>query len=153
MKTLVTVVTIIGLSAMIGSIIVGRMVFEGKVIDKPYETGLRYDEMEKAKAELSFKMVNKEFHKGENEIFFLLEDSLGRPVTEPHPVFIISRPATTIYDRQYKVSLVGQGKYMVKVDFPLYGYWDIRISITKEGKSVILEKRIYVHEPNIQSHR
>lgn len=145
MKALVIIVTIIGLSAVIGSIIVGRMVFEGKVVDKPYETGLRYDEMEKAKEELRFELVNKKFHKGKNEIIFLLADSLGRPITEPHINFILSRPSTSKYDRGYQVSFIEPGKYKVKVDFPLYGYWDIKIQLTWNWKSVILERRIYVN--------
>lgn len=146
MKTLVIIVTIIGLSAVVGSVIVGRMVFEGKVVDKPYETGLRYDELEKTKTELRFELVNKKFHKGENDIIFLLTDSLERPITEPHLILIISRPSTETYDREYKVSFIGPGKYKVKVDFPLYGYWDIKVYLTWDWKSVILEKRIYVNE-------
>lgn len=144
MKTLVIIVTIIGLSAVVGSIIVGRMVFEGKVVDKPYETGLRYDEMEKLRAELRLELINKEFHRGENEIIFLLKDSLGKPIAEPHLIFIISRPSTTTYDREYQISFIDSGKYKVKVDFPLYGYWDIRVNLTRNHKPVILEKRIYV---------
>lgn len=143
MKILVIIVTIIGLSAVIGSIIVGKMVFEGKIVDKPYETGLRYDEMEKAKGELRFELINREFHKGENEIIFLLKDSLERPITEPHLVFSISRPSTTKYDREYQVSFIAPGKYMAKVNIPLIGYWDIRISFLKDGKTIVLERRIY----------
>lgn len=143
MKTLVIIVTIIGLSAVVGSIIVGRMVFEGKVVDKPYETGLRYDEIEKARTLFVFEILNKEFHRGDNDIIFTIKDTSGKVVTDTNVIFALSRPSTTVYDREYNVNLVGS-RYMAKVNIPLKGYWDVRIRFTMEGKPVVLEKRVYV---------
>ncbi|MFN3479927.1 MAG: FixH family protein [Thermodesulfovibrionales bacterium] len=144
MKTLVIIVTIIGLSVVIGSIIVGRMVFEGKVVDKPYETGLMYDEMEKAKEKLRFELLKNDFHTGENEIIFTLKDNLDGPITYPQLTLTITRPSTGAFDREYQANLIESGKYRAKVNIPFYGYWDIRLSIIWKQKPVILEKRIYV---------
>ncbi len=147
MKTLVIVVTIIGLSAVIGSIIVGKLMFDGKVVDAPYETGLRYDELEALKAELDLEILNKNLITGENELVFILKDKYGRPLTDPQITLIISRPSTTRYDREYPVSFAGEGRYSSKVLFPFYGYWDIKIRLSYNWKPVILEKRVYVEHP------
>lgn len=143
MKTLVIIVTIMGLSAVIGSIIVGRMVFEGKVVDKPYETGLRYDEIEKAKAELRFDLLNSDFRVGENEIIFTLKDNAGRSVIDSHIALIITRPSTGLYDRQYRVDLIEPGKYRTRINLLLQGHWDINIRFLYKGQPLDLEKRIY----------
>jgi len=145
MKALVIIVTIIGLSAVIGSLIVGTAVFDGKVIDKPYETGLAYDEIENAKRELRFDVLNKELKKGRNEVFFTLRDHLDRPIADPQMVFMISRPSTTRYDREFQYYYAGEGRYRAEVYFPLHGYWDIRLKLLKDWKPVIIEKRVYVN--------
>ncbi len=143
MKALVVIVTIIGLSAVIGSIIVGKMVFEGKVVDKPYETGLRYDEMEKTKARFIFKLLNKEFHAGDNDIIFSIMDTSGIAVTDPHIILTLSRPSTTTYDREYRVNFIESGKYTARIRIPVAGYWDMKIRFIHDSQTVILEKRIY----------
>ncbi|MFN3740250.1 MAG: FixH family protein [Thermodesulfovibrionales bacterium] len=143
MKTLVIIVTIIGLSAVIGSIIVGRMVFEGKVVDKPYETGLRYDEMEKAKGELRFELLNTDFHVGSNDIIFTLKDNLDRAIADSHITLILSRPSTRLYDSEYEVNLIEPGKYKAKVNIPLQGHWDVKIRFIYKGQPLDLEKHIY----------
>jgi nitrogen fixation protein FixH len=145
MKALVIIVTIIGLSAVIGSLIVGKAVFDGKVVDKPYETGLLYDEIEKAKKELRFEVLNKELKTGKNEVLFTLKDHLDRPITDPQMVFMISRPSTTRYDREFQFSYAGEGRYKAEVYFPLHGYWDIRLKLLRDWKPVVIEKRVYVN--------
>lgn len=147
MKKLVIVVTIIGLSAVIVPIIVGKLMFDGKVVEAPYETGLRYDELEALKAELDLEFLNKNLITGENELVFTLRDKYGRPLTDPQITLIISRPSTTRYDREYPVSFAGEGRYSSKVLFPFYGYWDIKIGLIYNWKPVILEKRVYVEHP------
>lgn len=146
MKTLVIVVIIIGLSAVMGSIIIGRFVFDGKVVDAPYETGLRYDEIEALRAQLNFDIENRNLSIGDNEIIFTLKDKYVRPITDPQIRLIISRPSTFAYDREYPVYFVESGKYKTRVQFPLHGYWDIKVSIIYNWKPVILEKRVYIEK-------
>lgn len=144
MKALVIIVTIIGLSAIVGSIIVGKMVFDGKVVDKPYEMGLRYDEMEREKEDLRFEILNRELYTGENVIIFTVSDIRNGYIKDQYVEFFISRPHTSKYDRKYKADLVESGRYKAKVLFPLFGYWDLKIKIKKDEKTVILEKKVYV---------
>ncbi|MCX7793854.1 MAG: FixH family protein [Thermodesulfovibrionales bacterium] len=144
MKALVIIVTIIGLGAVAGSIIVGRMVFDGKVVEKPYETGLIYDEIERAKSEMELEILNPVFRKGENELLFMIKDRKGNVPEESRIKLTVGRPYTASFDREYMVNLTGPATFRAKVDFPLYGYWDIRVSLTNNQKPVILEKRIFV---------
>lgn len=146
MKALVIIIIIIGLSAVIGSIIVGSMVFDGKVVDKPYETGLIYDEIQKVKSELRFEILNKEFKKGNNEAIFILKDHLGRPKKDPQIVFMISRPSTIRYDREVPLSYIGDGRYRAEVHFPFHGYWDMKVILLNEQIPIILERRVYVED-------
>lgn len=146
MKTLVIIVTLIGLSAVVGAIIVGSMVFEGKVVDKPYETGLRYDEIEKLKLEIRLELLNKRLYTGKNEIIFILTDNLNKPITDNRLSLMISRTSTTLYDREYRISPVEPGRYRAVVDFPFYGYWAIKVGLIRNGIPLILEKRVYVNK-------
>jgi len=146
MKALVIIVTIIGLSAVIGSIIVGNMVFDGKVVDKPYETGLIYDEIQKEKSKFRLEILNKDFKRGKNEFIFMLEDNLGRPKTDSHIVLMISRPSTTRYDREIPLSYFGDGKYRAEVYFPLHGHWDIKARLLNEPIPIVLEERVYAKD-------
>ena len=50
MKAALIIVTLIGLSAVIGAVIVGRSTFDGTVVDRPYERGLEYDAVQREKA-------------------------------------------------------------------------------------------------------
>lgn len=146
MKTLVIIVTIIGLSAVIGSIIVGKSVFEGKVVDKPYEMGLRYDEIEKARASVIFEILNRRIHSGENDIVFTIKERDKQILDQQIEGLIISRPSTSVYDRRYPVNFVSPGRFSAKVNFPMHGYWDIKIVSRWDGKTVNLEKRVYVEQ-------
>ncbi|RJQ15309.1 MAG: hypothetical protein C4560_10705 [Nitrospiraceae bacterium] len=51
MKTLIVIVTIIALSAVVGAIVVGVRVFDGVVVENPYETGLEWDRIQNEKAD------------------------------------------------------------------------------------------------------
>lgn len=146
MKILVTLVIIIGLSAIVGSIFIGKIVFDGKVVENPYETALRYDETMALRSKLILEMENRRLSVGENDIIFILSDSLGMPITDPKIKLMISRPYTTAYDKEYHVSMIEKGKYRAKIRFPLYGHWDIMIKFNYEQRHVNLKKRIYVEK-------
>src|SRR5919108_6547317 len=48
---ILVIISILALSATIGALIVGMRSFEGLVVEKPYETGLAWDELQKQKKE------------------------------------------------------------------------------------------------------
>jgi nitrogen fixation protein FixH len=157
MKVLVIIVTVIGLSAVAGSIIVGILVFDGKVVEHPYETGLIYDETERTKSEIKLEILNRGFHKGENQIVFTIKDRNNMPIIQDSKFkiqdsksqqikLVISRPSTTRYNREVPLVYVAEGKYRADVVFPLQGLWDLELKLMRNGKPVSLEKRVYVGE-------
>lgn len=146
MRILIIIVVIIGFGAVIGSIVVGQRVFEGKVVDKPYETGLAWDEMQRGKAELRADIKNTEFKTGNNEIIFSISDKDGKPLSNQSVKITVSRPTTTAHDQKYDASKQSDGYYHAAVKLNLYGYWDLKINIVRNGKSVTLEKRIFAEE-------
>ncbi len=144
MKILVIIVTVIGFVAVIGSVIVGKMMFDGKVMEHPYEAGLRYDEIQKAKARVRFEILTNKLHRGENDIVFLLTDVYGRPIHDSSIVFIISRASSTLYDRKYRPQVIEPGKFLVRAKFPLYGYWDVKVEFMMDSKNLMVDKRIFI---------
>src|SRR5512147_1628402 len=88
-------VCILALAATIGTIVVGTRSFEGIVVDKPYETGLAWDETERQKAKLGWKiaLVGARFRTGENELIIDAFDKNGRPLTNAAVSATVSRPS------------------------------------------------------------
>lgn len=146
MRILIIIVVIIGFGAVIGSIVVGQRVFEGKVVDKPYERGLEWDRVQREKAELGWRVdIKNKFKAGNNEIMFSVLDKKGNQLKDIQVSLTISRPATTAYDREFGVLQV-DGVYKSVVNFPLHGNWDLKININENGRNIILEKRIFAEQ-------
>ena len=146
MKILIILVTIVALSAVIGSVIVGEKVFDGLVVEKPYEKGLQWDKTRNEKTELGWNVVlkNRAFSAGENDVIISVFDKDGRPLAGAQAIITISRPATTAYDKNYETTLLGVGSYKVKANFPLYGYWDLKVTVSHDKKSAVYEEKVYV---------
>ncbi|MBI5675976.1 MAG: FixH family protein [Nitrospirae bacterium] len=147
MKTLISIVVIVGLAAVIGAVVVGVRSFDGTVIAKPYEEGLAWDEARKDRAELgwSIKLNAGIFKVGENDLQFTLLDKQGSPLDLPAEVSLnFSRPSTDAYDRKVDVQKLGAGLYRALVNFPLYGQWDIKIYLIKNAKKIEFKERVFV---------
>ncbi len=145
MKILIVLVIIAGLSTVVGSIIVGSLLFDGKVTERPYEEGLEYDNIEKMRSELTLNLLTEDLLKGENEIIFSIYHE-RLPVTDLTLNFILSRPGTVRYDRRFMVEYIKPGLYRTRVSFPEYGYWDIKIKMVWQWKDVTLMKRVFVKD-------
>jgi nitrogen fixation protein FixH len=148
MKSLIIIVTIIALSAVIGSVIVGKKVFDGTVEGNPYEQGLLWDKIRSNKYESGWSAVvnNKKINKGENEISISVFDKYGKPLSDASVSLVISRPSTTAHDRNYETLRRSDNSYAAKIYFPLFGYWDLKIKVVKKRESVIFEERIFAEE-------
>jgi nitrogen fixation protein FixH len=148
MKTLIIIVTIIALSAVIGSVIVGKKVFDGTVEEKPYEQGLLWDKIRSNKYGSGWSVVvnNRKINKGENEVSISVFDKYGKPLSDASVSILISRPSTAAYDRNYKAVKLQEGIYKARINFQLYGYWNLKINVAQNEKSVIFEERIFAEE-------
>lgn len=148
MKILIIMVVIIGVAAVAGSIFVGVQSFDGIVTEHPYETGLMWDEIQRKKDEFgwSVEIANRDLRTGGNDLEISVMDRNGKPVTGSSVSVMISRPSTSTYDKHVKSIQTGKGVFISPVTFPLFGYWDIEVNVTRAGENLLFEKRIYVEK-------
>src|SRR5512134_2981591 len=149
---ILVIVCILALAATIGTIVVGTRSFEGIVVDKPYETGLAWDETERQKAKLEWKVVveHTRFRTGENELIIDAVDKDGRPLTNAAVSATVSRPSTRDFDRIYAAVRRQNGRYHAPIVLPLYGAWDITIDVSRNGGRAVYRHTVYA-EPAASS--
>ncbi|MGE5808831.1 MAG: FixH family protein [Nitrospirota bacterium] len=138
-------VCILALAATIGTIIVGTRSFEGIVVDKPYETGLAWDETERQKAKLGWKVdvEGTRFRTGENELIIDAVDRRGKPLEDAVVTATVSRPSTRDLDKTYAAVRQKSGRYRALVVFPLYGAWDITIDVSRDNDRGVYRNTVY----------
>lgn len=148
MRTIIIIVVLMGLAAVAGSIIIGSSYFDGIVVDKPYETGLSWDKVRHENESTGWQadVVDGRFAAGKNELVLTVRDASGKALDGAGVSITISRPSSKSYDMTYKAVQAEDGFYKVPVIFPLYGYWDLKISILKEGKRSGFDRRIFAEK-------
>lgn len=145
MKLVIVIVTIIGLAAVIGAIVVGTRSFDGTVVDKPYDRGLVWDAEQRQRREsgLSIEMNNRPVRVGRNDISFRVSQKEGQTLSGTTVNVMVSRPSTRAYDRTYTAAGLKGGLYMASIDLPLYGYWDAKIAVSANEKIVTFEQKLF----------
>jgi len=148
MKTLISMVIMIGLIATAGSVIVGLKSFDGIVTEHPYETGILWDVIRKKKDDLGWRidMKNRDFRTGENDIIISVLDKYDKPLAGSAITVMISRPATSAYDRYFHTIKLKEGLFRSMINFPLYGYWDVRIKVDQDKNNISFEQKIFAEK-------
>lgn len=148
LRTLIIAIVLIGLSSVAGSILVGVRSFDGVVVGSPYETGLYWEKVIKESAATGWQVdiLDASFTMGSNALAISVRDSNGKWLKDADMSITVSRPSTKDYDKSYKAELAADGLYRAIVSFPIYGYWDLKISILKEGRHAGFEKRIFAEK-------
>ena len=149
MKTLISIVVIAGVMAVVGAVVVGVKSFDGTVTAKPYEEGLAWDETKKKIAELGWRAEIKGsgFRTGENDLIFAVVDKKGNSLDLDQSISVLlSRPSTDSYDMVFNARENDEGLYRVSVQFPLYGYWDVKLNIVRNEDDIIINKRVFVEK-------
>ncbi|MBI5848068.1 MAG: FixH family protein [Nitrospirae bacterium] len=148
MKLLLIVVSIIGLSAVIGAVVIGTRTFDGTVVDRPYERGLAYDAAHHEKEASGWRLdvLNPSFTTGKNDIRFLLTDRNGTPLSDVEIALSISRPSSKDYDKTYAAAKTEQGQYTANADLPLYGYWDAKVQVRDSSRSITFERTLFANQ-------
>lgn len=148
MKTVIGIVTMVALAAVVATVIVGSRSFEGIVVDKPYERGLSWDreQTERTESGLKIGINNKTFTVGNNELVIQVTGRGEKPVSDAVLMLTVSRPSTNAYDRIYSLTASKGGIYSASVDLPLYGHWDLRITIARNGQTLLFPQRIFVEQ-------
>ena len=152
MKSIIIFSVIAALTAVAGTIVVGINTFDGTVTEHPYERGLEWDRLQQTKAELGWTLNinNNRIKTGRSDLIFKLNDKSGLPLDASNVSVAISRPSSNVYDKHYETEKLRNGTFKATPNFPLFGYWDLKISVTKDSDHLTLEKSIYIKkEENI----
>ena len=140
MKLALIGVSVIGLAAVAGAIIVGSMSFDGVVAEHPYEQGLRWDKANTLReaSGIEVHILNTSLPLGRN----VLEIKVGAVYEGPLEV-MLTRPETSGLDRTYTAQAVSPGSYEVEVDLLKAGNWDLVIEAVHMGNAITFKKRVY----------
>lgn len=142
---IIVLVCFIALAATIVTIIVGTRSFEGTVVDKPYETGLAWDETHKAKEKLGWTVAVQggPFKTGKDDLIVKVLDKDGSSLSDADVTVTISRPSTNAYNRTYQAIVLTGGRYSARIDLPLVGNWDFIIDINRKNDHSSFKKTIF----------
>ena len=148
MKILIGIVIVVVLAAVVTTVIVGSRSFEGIVVDKPYERGLSWDREQKERIEsgLDIGIKNRSFTVGKNDLLIQVTDRERRPVPDAVLMLTVSRPSTNTYDRTYRLAVSKEGTYSAPVELPLYGHWNLQITIVRNGQKLPFQREIVVEQ-------
>lgn len=148
MKILIVLVSLMAVLAVAGAVIVGVQSFDGTVIENPYEEGLAWDSTERKRSELGWQvsLEDKVLKTGDNKVDITILDKAGKPVDVSEVVLTISRPSSANYDRKFGGVVDDKGTFSSQIDFPLYGYWDLKLALIKDGGSIELSERVFVEK-------
>ncbi len=149
MKVFIILIVIVGIAAVVGTIIVGSRSFDGLVVDKPYDRGLQWDQEQRDLIEsgLRTEITGKTLQVGVNDITAVVLSKKGEPLKEKHLTIRVSRPSTARYDRMYQAERKQNGQFIARgVSLPLSGAWDIDILVGYEGRQLAFRHRIFAEQ-------
>ena len=145
MRVLITVICIIALAATIGAIVVGKQSFEGLVVEKPYETGLAWDDTRQKQASLGWaiSVEGAPFKTGSNEVAVKVFDKTGSVLTDAVVSVTVSRSSTRAYDKTYRAIRQPDGRYHSSINLLFYGNWDLIIDVSLKNDHSRFKEAIF----------
>jgi len=146
MRILIILVCVIALTATIAAIIVGSRSFEGLVVDKPYETGMAWDETRQKQANLGWtvSVQGAPFKTGMNDLIVKILSKDGSPLADAAISVTVSRPSTRAYDKTYQTVHLADGRYRASIDLLLYGNWDVTVHASRNNDRSSFKETIFV---------
>jgi nitrogen fixation protein FixH len=141
---IIVLICILALAATIGAIVVGSRSFEGIVVDKPYETGLAWDDERRNHENLGWSVVlQKAIYKtGKNDLIIMVRDKNGALFSDAVVSVAVSRPSTRAFDRTYLTVVQPNGRYRTEIDLPFYGNWDLIVDVSRKKERTSFNKII-----------
>jgi nitrogen fixation protein FixH len=148
MRILIILICVIALAATIGAIIVGRRSFEGLVVEKPYETGLAWDETRQKQTNLGWtvSVQGAPFKLGKNELIVKVIDKSRSLLTDAAVSVTVSRSSTRAYDKTYRTTQQSDSRYHASIDLQLYGNWDLIIDVSRDNDHSIFKETIFAEQ-------
>ncbi|TAN45802.1 MAG: hypothetical protein EPN22_01255 [Nitrospirae bacterium] len=147
MKIFMVIVCVFAVSAAVVPIIIGKASFDGVVTDRYYEKGLDWDKTRKEKLTTGWRMelYDNKFKVSDKSVLISVFDAAGQPLNGASIALKTSRPSTNAFDKTYSLKSVDavSGRYRSEISFPLYGYWDLQFTVSKDGRNIVFDKRVF----------
>jgi nitrogen fixation protein FixH len=144
MKALLGIVVIIGIGAVVATVLIGSSTFEGIVVSNPYEEGLRWDAQQRARAESgwSVSLPSRSFPRGTTVFSATVSDRKGHPLPDAVVVLRVSYPSTSRYDEAHTLARERDGRFVGTVNLPRSGLWNVQFVVSQGGKQAVFEDSI-----------
>ena len=148
MKALLVFVTLAGIGAVIGAVVVGTVVHDGTVVDNPYERGLSWDAERKQREASGIRVgiVDGELPRGPATLLIEAFDGSGAPVADARLAVRLFRAETDRHERTYTAVGRGDGTFAAEVNLDRAGRWKVAVLFERQGAILEFPASIYVRE-------
>ena len=146
MRATLVFVTLIGLGAVVGAVVVGSLVFDGTVVDHPYERGIAWDD-DRARHEASgitAVLATAFFRKGENDLVLRALDRSGTPLEDESCLSGSGGSPRRPTTGPTSASRRENGTYGASVELPLKGRWAVTVLVERGGEPLEFRHEITV---------
>jgi nitrogen fixation protein FixH len=115
---IIVMLGVVVLAATIGTLVVGNSQFDGLVTERPYETGLAWDEMQRQQLRLGWQVSFEKttVKKGKNDLYLTVMGKDGKLLDSATILLTISRPASVKYDHTYEAEPLHNGRFHAAVE-------------------------------------
>ena len=139
------IIFLIGFITIAPSIFIGIKYFDGKVVEQPYETGLKYDEDKKLIADngLDLDVLSCSSMNNVVNLQFILDKNSDVDLTEQE--FYITRPASDHNIQKLDTKMADEGVYESVVTLNTKGYHILKAKGKLNGQEVSLQKSFYIN--------
>ena len=149
MKWLLIGTVCIGIAAVAAVIIVGVHSIEPTVVDDPYEAGIAWDTVQKAKASSgwSVRLETKSVRTGWWPLITTIAEREGKPLLGASVRVRLDRAHVTLQRNEYVMTQIPKGHYRTEVWISLAGRWDLTITVKKGSLQIPFNITIYAEGP------
>lgn len=139
------IIFLIGFMTIAPSIYLGIKYFDGKVVEQPYETGLKYDEDKKLVEEngLGLSVLNCNRMDKIVNLYFMLDKNEDVELSEAE--FYITRPASDKEKVKLDTKMADEGLYQTVVTLETKGYHILKAIGKINGEQVSFQKSFYIN--------
>jgi len=146
MRTFLFVVVSVVITATAAMIIVGTRTFEGTVVKDPYETGLRWDQIQRQRRESGWSVafLSPYARTGRNDVVLSVRDRNGQPLGGAVVVLQLKGPASSAAGNNARAEEQHDGNFHAVMDIPERGSWTATITVTRGSRSIEFEDTLFV---------
>ncbi len=146
MRIFLLVIVGVVIAATVAMIVIGSRTFEGTVVKDPYETGLRWDEIQRQRRESGWdvSLLSRHVRTGRTDVALSVRDRNGRPLAGAVVQVQLRGPASSGTMSTARAEERNDGNYHAVLEIPERGPWTTTITVTRDGRSVAFEDTLFV---------